>query len=128
MAFVNEQAEAMDAYKNGHLVWRGASQQANAHIEVAVAHGADGRIVGASTSRGHSLTAIGSIDVKIPGAGPYTVNVHIDPSTWMRHDPINGKRYGEPVEVVLQTVKFEPGRKPSPDAQPRGGDAPYVGG
>jgi hypothetical protein len=46
----------------------------------------------------------------------------------MRHDPVNGKRYEQPVEVVFEDVPFIPGRKPSPDAQPRGADTGYAGG
>jgi hypothetical protein len=45
----------------------------------------------------------------------------------MRHDPVNGKRYAEPVDVVFEHRRFDPGRKPSPDAQPRGADTTYAG-
>jgi hypothetical protein len=48
--------------------------------------------------------------------------------TFMRHDPDNGKRYAEPVQVLFEDRRFTPGRKPSPDAQPRGADTGYAGG
>jgi len=61
------------------------------------------------------------------GDYPYTVRVRIDPPTFMRHDPVNGKRYEQPVDLVFADRRFKPGRKPSPDAAPRGEDAPYAG-
>jgi hypothetical protein len=46
VALVREQAEGMYAPDDsGRLVWREAPEEANAHIEVAVADGADGRFV-----------------------------------------------------------------------------------
>jgi hypothetical protein len=66
-------------------------------------------------------------NAKVPGEGPYTVRVRIDPPTWMRHDPVNGRRYERPVDVVFEDRRFTPGRKPSPDAQPRGADSSYAG-
>ncbi len=56
----------------------------------------------------------------VPDEGPYTVTVSIAAPGWMRHDPVNGNRYSEPVEIVFADQRFDPGRKPSPDAQPRG--------
>jgi hypothetical protein len=55
------------------------------------------------------------------------VRVRIDPPTWMRHDPVNGRRYERPVDVVFEDRRFTPGRKPSPDARPRGADSSYAG-
>jgi hypothetical protein len=55
------------------------------------------------------------------------VRVRIEPPAFMRHDPVNGKRYEQPVELVFADRRFKPGRKPSPDATPRGDDAPYAG-
>jgi Fe2+ transport protein len=66
-------------------------------------------------------------NARVPGEGPYAVRVRIDPPTFMRHDPVNGKRYAEPVDVVFEGLRFTPGRKPSPDAQPRGADTHYAG-
>jgi hypothetical protein len=67
-------------------------------------------------------------NAKVPGEGPYTVRVQIQAPTFMRHDPVNGKRYAEPVRVVFEDRRFTPGRKPSPDAEPRGADTGYAGG
>jgi hypothetical protein len=66
-------------------------------------------------------------NARVPGEGPYTVRVRIDPPAFMRHDPVNGRRYERPVEVVFEDRGFTPGRKPSPDAQPRDGASPYAG-
>ncbi|MGY1665774.1 hypothetical protein [Geodermatophilus sp. SYSU D00696] len=63
----------------------------------------------------------------LPGEGPYTVLVEIDPPTWLRHDPVNGRRFATPVDVVFDGVTVQPGRKPSPDARPRGPETPYAG-
>src|SRR5512132_2275925 len=65
---------------------------------------------------------------KVPGEGPYTVRVRIEAPAFMRHDPVNGKRYAESVQVVFEDRRFTPGREPSPDAQPRGPDTTYPGG
>ena len=142
VAFVNENAEGMYAPDGGRLVWREAAEEANSHLEVAVADAADGRFVpGLSVHLqvlrdGETLLASDlpflwhpflhhyGCNAELPGTGPYDVAIRISPPEYMRHDPINGKRYAEPVEVRFDRVKFTNGRKPSPDAQPRGADAP----
>ena len=43
-------------------------------------------------------------NARIPGEGPYTVRVHIDPPSFMRHHPVNGKRYADPVTVVFEDL------------------------
>jgi hypothetical protein len=114
------------------------AEEANAHIEVAVADAAVGRFVpgldvtvtlldadgemfsGTAPFLWHPFLHRYGFNARVPGEGPFTVRVHIDPPSWMRHDPVNGKRYGEPVDVEFADVGFEPGRKPSPDAEPRG--------
>jgi hypothetical protein len=45
VAFVNENAEGTYAPDGGRLVWREAAEDANTHLEVAVADAADGRFV-----------------------------------------------------------------------------------
>lgn len=146
VALVNEQAEGMYAPDgDGGLVWREAPEDANAHIEVAVADLADGRFVPGldvtvtvldgerelfrqqAPFLWHPFLHHYGFNAKVPGEGPFTVAVRIEPPTWMRHDPVNGKRYAEPVDVVFADVGFEPGRKPSPDAGPRGPETPYAG-
>jgi hypothetical protein len=53
--------------------------------------------------------------------------VRVAAPTFMRHDPINGKRYAEPVTARFEKVRFALGRKPSPNAEPRAADAPTAG-
>ena len=45
VAFVQENAEGMYELEDGRLVWREAPEEANAHLEIAVADAADGRFV-----------------------------------------------------------------------------------
>jgi hypothetical protein len=65
-------------------------------------------------------------NARVPGEGPYSIRVRIDPPTFMRHDPVNGKRYEEPVELVFRDRRFKLGRKPSPDAQSAWADTSYA--
>ncbi|MGY1708740.1 iron transporter [Geodermatophilus sp. SYSU D00758] len=145
VALVNEQAEGMYAPDGEGLVWREAPEEANAHVEVAVADAADGRFVPGLEVTVRLLDGDGELfsapapflwhpflhhygfNARVPGEGPFTVEVHVEPPSWMRHDPVNGKRYAEPVDVVFADVSFEPGRKPSPDARPRGPETDHAG-
>jgi len=145
VAFVQENAEGMYELEGGRLVWREAAEEANVHLEIAVADAADGRFVPGlditltvldgdrelfTTSMPflwHPYLYHYGSNARVPGEGPYTVRVRIDPPAFMRHDPVNGKRYEQPVELVFADRSFKPGRKPSPDASPRGDDAPYAG-
>lgn len=144
VAFVQEEAEGLYALGGGGLVWREAAEEANGHLEIAVADAADGRFVPNLDIRltlrnderelfttdlpflWHPFLHHYGCDVKVPDNGPYTVDVHIEPPGFMRHDPINGKRYAGAVDVRFEDVEFTPGRKPSPDARPRGPAAPFV--
>lgn len=145
VAVVQEEAEGMYAWDGGRLVWREAPEEANGHLEVAVADAADGRFVPGldiTVTVGDGERELFTTDMPflwhpflyhygcnfaMPGPGSYTVQVHIEPPAFMRHDPVNGCRYAGPVEVAYTGIEFEPGRKPSPDAQPRGEATPYVG-
>ncbi len=142
IAFVNEKAEGMYALDGDRLVWREAAQDANVHLEVAVADAGDGRFVpGLSVHLelnrdGRTVLATEmpflwhpflhhyGTNAAVPDEGPYQVTVRVAPAGFMRHDPVNGRRYAEPVEVRFDGVRLASGRKPSPDAQPRGADAP----
>jgi uncharacterized protein involved in high-affinity Fe2+ transport len=147
VAFVQEEAEGMYALEDGGLVWREAPKAANAHLEIAVADAADGRFVPGldvtlalvEESDGERELFVTEMpflwhpflyhygrNVRVPGEGPYTVRVRIEPPRFMRHDPVNGKRYAQPVDVVFAHQRFELGRKPSPDAEPRGSDTPFA--
>lgn len=145
VALVNEQAEGMYAHEDGRLVWREAPEDANAHIEVAVADAGDGRFVPGldvtvtlldgerelfthpAPFLWHPFLHHYGFNARVPGEGPFTVKVRIEPPAYMRHDPVNGRRYADPVDVVFDGVGFEPGRKTSPDAQPRGAETPFAG-
>jgi hypothetical protein len=145
VAFTNEHAEGMYAYDGGELAWAEPGPQANTHLEVAVADGGDGRFVPEldvtvavlDGERELLSTRLPFLwhpflyhyggNAHLPGEGPYNVRVRIEPPTFMRHDPVNGKRYMEPVEVTFEGIRFTLGVKPSPQAQPRGAAAPTAG-
>jgi hypothetical protein len=145
VAFVQENAEGMYELVDGRLVWREASEEANAHLEIAVADAADGRFVpgldiAVTVLEGdrelltttvpflwHPYLYHYGTNARVPGEGHYTVRVRIEAPAFMRHDPVNGKRYEQPVELVFDDLRFKPGRKPSLEAQPRGPDAPDAG-
>jgi uncharacterized protein involved in high-affinity Fe2+ transport len=144
VAFVQENAEGMYGLDGGELVWHEADEEANAHLEIAVADGADGRFVPGlditlSLYEGgtelfstpmpflwHPYLYHYGTNAKVPGRGPYDVKVHIAAPKYMRHDPVNGRRYAEPVEVSFSDRTFTPGRKESPEASPRGADTTYA--
>lgn len=48
----------------------------------------------------------------LPEDGGYTLRVHVDPPTFMRHDEINGRRFTEPVDVEFAGVRIERGAEP----------------
>jgi hypothetical protein len=134
-------------YQHGDdgLVWREAAPEANAHVEVAVSDAADGRFIpqlkvhldawdgdrnvlcGDMPFLWHPFLHHYGANAMLPGHGPYDVTVHIEPPGFMRHDPINGRRYAEPVTARFERVQFKLGRKESPNARPRGTDAPTTG-
>jgi hypothetical protein len=145
VAFVNEDAEGMYELAGGQLVWREAAPEATVHLEVAVADAGDGRFVPGLSVHvdverdGDNLVCTDlpllwhpflyhyGGNAKLPDSGPYDVVVRIEAPTFMRHDPVNGKRYESPVQVRFDAVRFAHGRKLSPDAQPRGADASTAG-
>ena len=145
VAFVNEEAEGMYERTGDQLVWREAAERATTHLEVAVADGADGRFVPGLgvhidvESEGVKLISADlpflwhpflyhyGVNAQLPGTGPYNVTVTISAPDFMRHDPVNGRRYAEPVTARFPEVEFASGRKVSPDAQPRGEAAPTAG-
>lgn len=145
VVLVQEDAEGMYMLHGDGLVWSEAPEEANAHFEVAVADATDGRFVPGLDVQitllreGQELwtTELPFLwrpflyhyggNAKVPGEGTYSVQVRIAAPTFMRHDPVNGKRYPEPVDVVFDELQVQPGRKPSPDAQPRGADTSCAG-
>jgi Fe2+ transport protein len=145
VAFVNEKAEGMYELDSGQLVWREAAPDANVHLEVAVADAGDGRFVPGLSIHvdverdgrpvvstdlpflWHPFLYHYGGNAKVPDAGLYDVLVRVAPASFMRHDPVNGRRYAEPVQARFERVPFANGRKASPEAQPRGADAPTAG-
>lgn len=146
VAFVNDEAEGAYEWDDGELVWREAAPDANVHLEVAIADGADGRFVpglAIHVDLAQDGNSVLSTDLPflwhpylyhyggnaaLPGTGPYDVTVRVAPPRFMRHDPVNGQRYMQPVEATFTGVQLANGRKASPQAQPRGADAPTAGG
>lgn len=131
VAYAIEDAEGLYVMQNGRLTWREPEQE-NAHIEIAVMDGADGRFVpglsvhvtltdGTGQEVGthrqefywHPWLYHYGRNWTVPGDGLYTLRVRIDPPTFPRHDKINGQRFAEPVEVVFPEVKIETGQKKS---------------
>jgi uncharacterized protein involved in high-affinity Fe2+ transport len=131
VAIAVEHAEGMYMMHDGQLEWM--EPDGNAHIEVSVRDAADNRFVPGLTVHVTVMDSDGKKVGKhhqdfiwhpwlyhygrnwqVPGDGAYTLQVHIDPPVFMRHDKTNGKRYAEPVEVSFDNVKIETGVKQSP--------------
>ncbi|PSK64069.1 hypothetical protein B0E53_03974 [Micromonospora sp. MH33] len=67
IAFVNEEAEGIYALDGDHLVWREAAEDANVHLQVAVADAGDGRFVpGLSVSLQLSQSGRRVLDTELP--------------------------------------------------------------
>lgn len=147
LAFVQEEAEGMYGLVDGDLVWHEAPEEANAHFEVAVADATDGRFVPGldvtltllrdgealfSTPMPflwHPFLYHYGRNAQVPDEGPFSVHVRIEPAGFMRHDPVNGKRYGQPSRPPSTTFASSPAanpaRPPLPGASPR--RAPHPG-
>jgi len=95
-------------------------------VEIAVLDGADERFVPGLTVTGTLIDPDGNEvgthqhemlwhpmlyhygrNWAVPADGEYTLKVHIDPPTFMRHDEING---WQPVDVTFESVKVERGQ------------------
>lgn len=132
IGFAFEEAEGMYHVHDGTLTWHNPTPEENVHLEVAVCDGADGRFVPGLTvsvtlidSKGkelgthqhpflwHPMLYHYGRNWHIPGNGSYTVRIHIDEPTFMRHDKINGQRYTGPVDVDFPNVQLETGQKMS---------------
>jgi hypothetical protein len=102
----------------------------NAHLEVVVmdagdhrfvpeltiyvtVHGGDGKSLGSYRLPflWHPTMYHYGTDVHVPSEGKYDVTVHIDTPRFPRHDPVNGKRYTEPVTAEFKGITIQPGRK-----------------
>lgn len=120
----------MYAYDDGELTWHNPEEE-NAHVEVTVRDAADGRFIPAvqvsATLIAPSGTELGPYDQQLvwhpmmyhyarnwnlPEDGAYTLRVHVDPPTFMRHDEINGRRFTEPADLEFTDVRIERGAEP----------------
>jgi hypothetical protein len=126
---IAEDAEGMYIMRDGRLEWQ-EPQAENAHIEIGVRDGADGRFIPGLTVYVTLLDGNGKEigthqqpflwhpwlyhygrNWQAPGDGAYTVRVRIEAPDFPRHDKINGKRFAEPVEVEFAGVKIKTGQK-----------------
>jgi uncharacterized protein involved in high-affinity Fe2+ transport len=118
IALVVEDAEGMYHLESeGDLVWKEPESE-NCHVEVAVRDAADGRFIPglevSVTLTSSDGTTIGTHEQpflwhpwifhygrnwEVPDEGDYTVDIHIEPATFMRHDHKNGKRFASAVDV-----------------------------
>lgn len=130
IGYAVEDAEGMYSFDDGTLTWHNPRRE-NVHVEIAVCDGSDGRFVpGVAvtatlvTPHGDELGPHDQVLVwhpmiyhyarnwTVPEDGEYTLRVHVEPPTFMRHDEINGRRFTEPVDVEFAGVKIERGAEP----------------
>lgn len=128
VGYAVEEAEGMYEYVDGNATWRDPEDE-NVHLEVSVRDRADGRFVPAvrvtatlvapdGTDAGthelpllwHPMIYHYGRNVRVPSDGEYTLRVHVDPPTFMRHDEVNGKRFLEPVDVEFTGVSVSRGQ------------------
>ena len=129
VAVAVEHAEGLWRMRGGALRWEEPEDE-NAHLEVAVCDGGDGRFVPGLHVTVTLTAPDGSVvgthvhpflwhpwlyhygrNWRVPADGEYAVKVRIDAPDFPRHDPVNGRRYAEPVEVEFTGVRIETGRK-----------------
>ncbi len=122
VAYAIEKAEGMWELNNGHLEWTEPGED-NVHLEVSVRDANDGRFIPGLTVHATLLTTSGNLitgqvlpflwhpwmyhygkNLIVPWNGEYVLTVHIDPAPFSRHDKINGKRYGDSVDVEFKPV------------------------
>jgi hypothetical protein len=125
VAYAVEKAEGMYHMVGGNLIWHEPKDE-NVHIEISVRDGADSRFIPYLTVtvavKDSKDRVVGKhvhpfiwhpwlfhygLNWRLPGEGEYTLQVHIQAPTFMRHDEKNGKRYAEDVKVVFEGVKIK---------------------
>lgn len=128
VGYAVEEAEGMYSWDGGELVWQEPGDT-NAHVEVSVQDGSDSRFVPclkvSVTMVAPDGTEVGTHDQPmlwhpmiyhygrnwtLPADGTYTMRVHIEPPTFMRHDEVNGRRFAEAVDVEFTGVKVSRGQ------------------
>lgn len=131
VGYAVEDAEGMYHLQDGELHWMNPEKE-NVHIEIAVLDGADGRFipglnveVTVTDSKGQTLGTYEQPFLwhpwlyhygrnwTLPGDGLYTLQVHIEPPNFMRHDKTNGQRFKLAADVTFKDVKIETGQKKS---------------
>lgn len=129
VAFAQERAEGMYEMKDGTLQWVAAEDYKNCHMEIAVLDATDHRFVPylditcTLMKDGEDpiefkpeflwhpgLYHYGK-DLTVPGDGTYDLHVAIAAPTFPRHDEVNGRRYGAPVEVTFEGIAVTTGRE-----------------
>lgn len=129
VGYAVEKAEGMYHLMDGKLEWHEPRDE-NAHVEISVRDGADGRFVPGLTVYATIIDGQGKKigthrqpflwhpwlyhygrNWRVPGDGQYTIQVRIEAPEFHRHDKINGKRYAGPVEVEFKDVRIEAGQK-----------------
>ena len=131
LAWSVEEAEGLYHRQDGHFEWEEPPDK-NAHVEIIVCDGADGRFIPEldvtvtlidpsgkelGTHRQpflwHPWVYHYGRNWTVPREGDYQLRVRVDAPNFPRHDKKNGRRYAEPVEVTFDTVHIKPGRKVS---------------
>lgn len=130
VGYAVEDAEGMYHLEGGDLVWHNPGAE-NAHLEIAVCDGADGRFVPGLAVTATLVTPGGdelgpfaqelvwhpmlyhyARNWQLPEDGEYALRVHIEPPAFMRHDEVNGRRFATPVDVEFTGVRIERGAEP----------------
>jgi hypothetical protein len=123
-----EEAEGMWTARDGELRWENPGDE-NAHVEVCVRDGADGRFVpgldvtvtlaGPDGEVGtrtqpfiwHPWLYHYGLNWTVPEEADYLIRVRVESPAFMRHDHENGRRYAEAVEVEFDGIHIDPGAK-----------------
>lgn len=129
VAYAVEHAEGMYRMDGNELVWM-EPQGENCHVEISVRDAADNRFIPGLIVHVR-LTGSDGMDVgyhrqeflwhpwlyhygrnwEVPGDGDYRMDVSIEAPAFARHDPQNGKRFADDVEVTFENVKIKTGQK-----------------
>ena len=130
IGYAIEEAEGMYAMQDGELAWQNPGS-ANAHVEITVRDAADGRFVPGLDVRATLITPDGeelgpfpqelvwhpmlyhyARNWELPQDGSYTLRVHVEPPTFMRHDEVNGRRFTAPATAEFTGVSISRGAEP----------------
>ena len=130
VGFAQERAEGMwTLHGEGQLEWEEPGDE-NCHLEISVSDAGDGRFVPYlmvyATLTAENGETVGPSEIpfvwhpgvyhygknlKVPGDGGYTLDLRIEPPTFMRHDEVNGKRYAKTITVKFENVQVKTGKE-----------------